>query len=185
MPRNPKRKPNARAYKTKYTNQDLVDAISAVQGGVTKSWKAAKDFQIPFGTLINKLKDLHPGIPGRRTVFSVEEASIVSAISALEVSSFPLTPVEIRLLAKNFLDQQGRAVDRFPNNLPGRDWVTSFLKRYKDEIKVRITDNLSRARAELSPDDVKKFFTNLRCGNQLYASGGRIPVAVSVTRHSR
>jgi len=111
MPRNPKRKPNARAYKTKYTNQDLADAISAVQGGVTlrklswKSWKAAKDFQIPFGTLINKLKDLHPGIPGRRTVFSVEEASIVSAISALEVSSFPLTPVEIRLLAKNFLDQ--------------------------------------------------------------------------------
>jgi len=181
-----------RAYKTKYTNQDLADAISAVHGDVTlrklswKSWKAAKNFQIPFGTLINKLKDLHPGIPGRRTVFSVEEeASIVSAISALGDWSFPLTPVEIRLLAKNFLDQQGRAVDRFPNNLPGRDWVTSFLKRHKDEIKVRIADNLSRARAELSPDDVKKFFTNLRCGNQLYAPGGRIPVAVSVARHSR
>jgi hypothetical protein len=162
MPRNPKRKPNARAYKTKYTNQDLADAISAVRGGVKKSWKAAKDFRIPFGTLINKLKDLHPGKPGRRTVFSVEEeASIVSAISALGDWSFPLTPVEIRLLAKNFLDQQGRVVDRFPNNLPGRDWVTSFLKRHKNEIKVRIADNLSRARAELSPDDVKKFFTNL------------------------
>jgi hypothetical protein len=122
MPRNPKRKPNARAYKTKYTNQDLADAISAVHGGVTKSWKAVKDFRIPFGTLINKLKDLHPGKPGRRTVFSVEEeSSIVSAVSALVDWSFLLTPIEIRLLAKNFLDQQGRAVDRFPNNLPGRD----------------------------------------------------------------
>ena len=59
MPRNPKRKPNARAYKGKYTNQDLIDAISAVQRGTMKSWKAALEYGIPQGTLINKLKDIH------------------------------------------------------------------------------------------------------------------------------
>lgn len=150
MPRNPKQKPNVRAYKTKYTNQDLSDAAAAVQRGTMKPWKAAQEYGIPKSTLINKLNDLHAGKPGRRTVFSVEEeASIVTAISALGDWGFPLTPLEIRLLAKNFLDQQGRVVDRFPNNLPGKDWATGFLKRHKDEIKVRIADNLSRACAEL------------------------------------
>lgn len=72
-----------------------------------------------------------------------------------------MTPFEIRLLAKSVLDQQGRIVGRFRNNLPGKDWATNFLKRHKDEIKVRLTDNLSQARAELSPEQVKELFSNL------------------------
>jgi hypothetical protein len=56
MPRNPKRKPHARAYKGNYTNQDLFEAISAIQRGTMKSWKAALEYGIPTGTLINKLQ---------------------------------------------------------------------------------------------------------------------------------
>ncbi len=54
MPRNPKRKPLPRAPKTKYTNRDLADAISAVQRNTMKSWTASQEYGIPKGTLINK-----------------------------------------------------------------------------------------------------------------------------------
>ncbi len=90
-----------------------------------------------------------------------EEASIVTAVAVLGDWSFPLTPFEIRLLAKSVLDKQGRIVDRFPNNLPGKDWAINFLKRHRDEIKVRLANNLSQGRAELSPEQVKEFFVNL------------------------
>jgi hypothetical protein len=122
MPRDYKRKVNAKPYKTSYTFQHLADAISAVQRGTMKSWKAAQEYGIPKGTLINKLKGLHPGKPGLPTVFSAEEeASIVTAVSALGDWNFPLTPFELRLLPKSVLDEQGRVVDRFSNNLPCRD----------------------------------------------------------------
>ncbi len=163
MPRCYKRKSNALPYKSNYSSQDLAEAISAVETGTMKSWKAAKEYKIPKGTLINKLNGLHPRKPGPPTLFSEEEeASLVSAISALGDWNFPLTPFEVRLLAKSVLDQQNRVVDRFPKNLPGRDWVTNFLKRHRDEIKVRIANNLSQKRAELKPDEVKTFFVNLK-----------------------
>ncbi len=107
MPRNYKRKDGAKAYKSSYTNQDLAEAISAVQNGTMKSWKAAKEYGIPKGTLINKLKGLHPREPGPPTIFSVEEeASIVAVVSILGDWNYPLTPFEVRLLAKSVLDKQ-------------------------------------------------------------------------------
>lgn len=154
-----KRKNSAKAYKSNYTNQNLADAISAVQSGAMKSWKAAKEYGIPKGTLINKLKGLHPRKPGPPTAFSMEEeASIAAAVAALGDWNYPLTPFEVRQLAKSVLDQQNHVVDRFSNNLPGREWAIGFLKRHNDQIKVRIANSLSQARADLNPEEVKKFF---------------------------
>ncbi len=83
MPRQYKRKSHALAYRTNYTEQDLADAIAAVKGGGMISWKAAKEYGIPKGTLINKLNNRHPRKPGPPTVLSAEEeASIVTAVSA-------------------------------------------------------------------------------------------------------
>lgn len=55
MPRVRKRQSAGNVYKTKYTHQDLANAVSAVQSGASKSWKAAKDYGIPKGTVTTKL----------------------------------------------------------------------------------------------------------------------------------
>lgn len=46
--------------------------------------------------------------------------------------NYPLTPIDFRILAIATLDKQSRSAVKFPNNLPGPDWVNPLLKRHND-----------------------------------------------------
>lgn len=74
---------------------------------------------------------------------------------------FPLTYLDLRLVVKGYLDKQGRTVRKFKNNLPGEDWVISFLKRHKKQLSSRMSQNIKRARAAVSAQTVNKYFDNL------------------------
>lgn len=65
-----------------------------------------------------------------------------------------------RLIAKTSLDKRGIVVKKFNNNLPGDDWARSLLKRHK-ALTQRITTNISRCRAEISPTTINSYFDNL------------------------
>lgn len=67
----------------------------------------------------------------------------------------------LRLIIKSYLDRQGKIVAKFKDNLPGKDFATGFLIRHKNELAVRICQNIKRARAAVSPDIINEYFDNL------------------------
>lgn len=76
---------------------------------------------------------------------------------------YPLDSYGLRLFFKTYLDRHGKIVKTFAqnNNLPGYEFVYSFLKRHKDQLSVRICQNLKRARAAVCRGTFKKYFQNL------------------------
>lgn len=76
---------------------------------------------------------------------------------------YPIEPVTLRLLIKEFLDRQGKVVRTFKNNLPGRDFVYRFLKRHSKSLSARMCQNIKGARAAVNPDTVNAYFNELEC----------------------
>ena len=57
------------------------------------------------------------------------------------------------------LTKQKRIVRRFKENIPGDDWATSFMKRWN--LTNRIATNIRKKRAEMSKEEVEKYFANI------------------------
>jgi len=75
---------------------------------------------------------------------------------------FPLETDEVRGVVRDYLNATGRKVLVFgPNNEPGRDWTTSFIKRHKT-LSSKLADNIKRSRAQISRDDLAKYFEELK-----------------------
>ena len=51
---------------------------------------------------------------------------------------------------------------RWHDNLPGKDWIKGFKKRWSHEVKVRRPTHIKRARSEVSPAVVEAYFNRLR-----------------------
>lgn len=73
----------------------------------------------------------------------------------------PLDALDLRYIVKAYLDQVGRTVLKFKNNLPGPDFVAGFLKRHKNQISQRYSQNIKKKRAEVSPNTIKEYFKEL------------------------
>lgn len=73
----------------------------------------------------------------------------------------PFTPMDVRRLVKQFLDRKGVQMNRFKNNLPGRQWLTNFLKRNKDRLTLRFCENVKRSRAQVSAAVINDYFNNI------------------------
>lgn len=56
----------------------------------------------------------------------------------------------------------GTEIRRFKNNFPGVDYIEGFLKRHKQEISARISQNIKRSRAAVSPQVIEEYFTELQ-----------------------
>lgn len=78
--------------------------------------------------------------PADNTFFSErDEKSILAAADKCSGWGFPLNLLDIRMMAKYYLEQQGRIVLRFVNNLPGKDWALSILKRHRKTYNQRLS----------------------------------------------
>lgn len=71
---------------------------------------------------------------------------------------FPLTTMDLRLLIKTYLDDQGRE-SLFPDNMPGRDYVAGFMKRHP-QLSVRTANLIKRSRGAVSLEQIDEFFDN-------------------------
>ena len=160
MPRVYKPKPGHKVFRN-YESGALDEAVKAVEAGMSQRL-AAKEFKVPRGTLQNRLQGKHPGKYGGQPVFSnEEEISFATHLSTLADWGFPVGYLETRLLVKAYIDKCGRTVRRFKQNLPSVEWVRSFLKRQKNIITTRFCQNIKRARAQVSPKIINKYFDNL------------------------
>ena len=100
---------------------------------------------------------------GGQPVFCAETENIlVSRIILMSEWSYPLDSYELRLLIKSMLDRKGTRSKIFKNNMPGRDWVKTFLKRNSAKIGTRRCQNVKRQRAEVSPEIVEQYFEELK-----------------------
>ena len=149
MPRNYKAKPGVRRYNS-CDNSKLQEALNRVAAGECQR-SVCTELNIPRSTLYNKLKKKHTQKPGRPTVLNEEEElSIAKHLLATADWGFPFDGMDIMMLVKSYLDKIGRTVALFKNNLPGPDWLESYLKRHSDMLRMRLCQNISRKRAGVS-----------------------------------
>jgi len=153
--------PGTRNYASSYTNTDVEQALASVRTG-TSIREAAKEFNIPLGTLYNKVHQKHGGIAGGQTALTAdEEDRLVSVLQTLSIWRCPVDNYELRVLVKSMIDKSGRVVSKFKNNLPGKDWAAAFICRHKSELSNRLTQNIKISRAHISPEDIEEYFANL------------------------
>lgn len=110
---------------------------------------AAKKYNLPRSTLSDHYNGKTTTPHGRKTVFRPIEEELLAAHAVKVAESFPLTRLDIRLLAKSYLDSDGRTVPIFQNNLPGEEWVDGFLKRSRN-VQLRMAGNKPARRAKVS-----------------------------------
>ena len=161
MDRTYKRKVGSRVYKN-FSDKNIDKALEKI---VNENWsiKASKEFKISYGTLYNKYKGMHVRSHGEQPVFTKqEEDAIIRSVVICSDWGFPLCIENLQMVTKSFLDTQGRQVTRFKNNIPGRDWVYSLIKRHKASLTQRLAANIKRARASVSPEVIRKYFENLQ-----------------------
>ena len=161
MPRDYKRKEGARKYSVT-DNDTLQQAMSELNQGKSQRY-VAKKYNISRGTLQNRVAGRHSTKPGHPPVLAEqEEDSIVEHLLKLSDWGFPIDKTDLRMLFKAYLDKAGHVVAQFKQNYPGEEWANSFLKRHKADLTQRLCQNITPKRAQVDPDEVKKYFANLK-----------------------
>ena len=159
MPRKYKPKGNTRyrQYNPNNVEKAFIDIIS---GESVKD--VSKRYRIPISTLRDRLKGAHPKTHGGQTVFSIDEELIIEQ-NLLTCADYgmPLCRMDIKLFVKGYLNKLQREVEKFKNNTPGEDWISSFLARHKT-LSYRMCQNIKRSRSELKPSDVREYFAKLK-----------------------
>lgn len=148
MTRTQKKRLGARAY-ANYAPQKLQECLDRIRAHEMTQRQASEVYSIPRSTIKNKLKGVHPKKTGRARVFSVEEElAFEQHIIKLCDFGFPLIELDFRHAVKQYLDKKGAVIPQFKQNLPGYEWVKSFLKRHKN-LSCCISKNIKKVRAEI------------------------------------
>lgn len=146
---------------SKHDPGNIQAALNLIKEG-TSLRKAAHQSGINYSVLYRHLKKGDSlKERGGQTVLTVEEEKLI--VNRLQICGdwgYPIDPVTLRLLVKEFLDRQGK-VTKFKNNLPGRDFVYGFLKRHSKSLSARMCQNIKRARAAVNADTVNAYFNEL------------------------
>ena len=150
MPRVYKRSPGARNYKS-YDDQAVKEAVMQIKSGKMSLRMASSIYEIPPGTLSNKVNPKHGRKAGHPTAFSAnEEAAFVSHMKTVALWGFPFDTFDLRVLAQTYLNSKGRTEKQFSNNFPSAEWAGSFLKRHTSELATRTCQNIKRNGARVS-----------------------------------
>lgn len=158
-----RRQLGSRNYKTSYTKEQVAEAMDLVKTKKLSLKKGAAKFNIPLGTLWNKINLKHQGTPGHPIALTkLEEEAIVQYIIITAEWGFPLDRMDIRKYIRAYLELSGKNVKEFINNTPSNSWVNEFLIRHKSTITLRTCQNIKRSRAEISVKIVQNYFNNLR-----------------------
>lgn len=123
-------------------------AVDSVRKGHLSERKAAAIYNILKSTINWKKNLKNMKLVGRPAVFSNhdEEELVSDLIFALKWGYF-LTAIDIRCIVKSYIDTNGITVPFFKQNFPGVCWTRSFLKRNKDTLTVRLSENIKRSRS--------------------------------------
>lgn len=108
----------------------------------------------------NRLGTKHNQRVGRPTVFSEgEEKLLVQTLAEVANWGYPLTQQDMKVMLKGYLDKRGRVEPRFKNNVPGDEFVRSFVKR--NRLSYRSPGNIKLARAKVGQEEFTEYFNNI------------------------
>lgn len=148
-----------------YQNYDKANLKKAVQERLERgtSYRALEEkYGIARNTINTHVRNRNEKKPGGQLAVSLlEEQKLVQSLMCVADWGFPLEPMDVRILVKQYYDKLGVTIKKFKNNLPGPDWVKSFLLRHKNNLAVRLSENIKRARAAVDRDAINRYFTEL------------------------
>ncbi|CAH2083954.1 unnamed protein product [Euphydryas editha] len=160
-----RRRLGARSYKN-YSEEMLLLAVDFVRNKNATSYDAEKQFGIPRRTIENRVKNIHSDKPGPRFRLSPEEENkFVKVLIAAGDYGCPLSQLDLKLAVYDYLKKNNKTYV-FNNKLPGDWWVKNFLERHKDQLTLRSTQNITKARAEKCLEEFKEYFENLEMSLQ-------------------
>ena len=161
MVRNYKRK-TVDPMEPPYTQATLQEAVQRVKSGEPCK-KVARFLGIPHRTLRDHVSGARKtSVTGRKpALLPEEELTIAQHLATFSDFGYAFDKVELKLFVQSFLQMAGRTCPYFKDNLPGDEWVRSFMDRHKKMLSNRVCQNISRARASVSVESVSKFFNNL------------------------
>jgi hypothetical protein len=151
--------PSRGKYKAHYSEENLQKAFEEVKEGNMSERAAALAYGVPRSTLKDRLGErvIHE-TAGRPPVLSKEEEELfVERLVVHGEWGFPLSSYDLRVTVKHYLDSQGKTESRFVNNLPGPDFVKSFLQRHP-VLSKRRANLIKRSRAGVTHEIVLEFF---------------------------
>jgi len=64
-------------------------------------------------------------------------------------------------MVKQYLTKRGRTVSKFRDNLPGKNWLYSYVHRRRDIICQRMCQSICQKRTQVTSDVVGAYFDNL------------------------
>lgn len=161
MPRLHHRKVGSRKYHD-FDEHDMEQAVRAVVHANLSIRTAARQWKVTKSTLQRRCRNKQTGKYGRPTVLKKEEETeLIGGLTTAAEWGFPLTHFDIRCIVKRYFDNKGVTEPRFKNNFPGPDWLTGFLKRHRNELTVRLCENIKSSRAEVDETVLKEYFRNL------------------------
>lgn len=159
---NIRRGKNHKPYCT-YTADALRNAAQQVKSRTLTLKQASEKYQVPITTIHRHISSNSGEIkkPGHPNLFSdAEENAFVEHLNIVSEWGFPFDSMDLRLLAKGYLDRKGIEIPFLKNNCPGSDWISGFLKRHKKALSMRFAANISSNRAKLTQEVIDAFFKN-------------------------
>ena len=157
MVRKHQRKVGSRRYKD-VPSETIEKVLREVAEGKSIR-QTIRQYNVPYGTLWNKLSKKHVSNPGHPTLVSEsEELKIVHSINTLTYRREPMDKTDIKLLVKTYLDKKGVLIKGFEENYPGDDWAALFMKRHN--LTQRLAENVHPALTKVNADVINNFFDN-------------------------
>lgn len=155
-----------RGIRSKWTKEDLQNAVAAVKEGGMSRQGASKTFSIPRRTLsryVDKNENKKSAM-GRKPVLTADqERELSSRIIRLAEVGYPLTSKTLRRCVYNFSAENG-IPNKFStmSKMAGRYWLNGFLRR-NPIIRQRKAQGMNPARAQkLNRFIVNDHFTKLK-----------------------
>lgn len=161
MPRTYKPDPRGKRYR-KYDVNTIKQALEEYKITPKCSLASiAEKYNINKSVLYRHSRKTMKSQGGQNALDEDTERYIVQYLNICSNWGYPLDTYDLRIMIKQYLDNIGITHRRFNNNMPGPDYATRFLKRYKDSISLRLCQNIKKSRAQVSPDTINEYFGEL------------------------
>ncbi|XP_065650631.1 jerky protein homolog-like [Hydra vulgaris] len=155
MARNYKRKLNLKVLYGTSSKEDIKKAIEDHSKGMSIR-KAADKHKVKKSTLHDHIRKPTLKKFGGQTIISkADEVLIAQMLEAVADWGFPIGRLEVRIMAFNFLKNRN-GLNSFNLQIPGNDWLNSFMKR--NNISGRNASNIKQSRSKLGVEMISNFF---------------------------
>lgn len=145
----------------KYSEESLLHAVQEINEGA-KIRETARKYGIPHSKLINKIKLRSPIVRkmGPPSILTPHEEELLCRwINAMAKKGFPINKQNLMHTVHDIVSKDNRPTV-FKDNLPGRTWFESFLKRHPN-ISQRHSENIDLARSRVTEADIRTWHSNL------------------------